>query len=57
MRCLESGEIVGRGQRNAQGHYGFRLRRFAAGVAVVVDLILWVEEGEWALRITGVGHE
>lgn len=57
LLCLESGEMVGTGRRNDHGHYAYRLRRFAAGVAILVDVVLLVEEGEWLVRITGVSHE
>jgi uncharacterized heparinase superfamily protein len=57
MACLEHGEIVGQGIRNEHGHYAYRLRRYAAGVAILVDLVLYRDDGEWTLRITGVSHE
>jgi hypothetical protein len=43
MRCLEAGDIVGQGHRNEHGHYTFRMRRYAAGVAILVDLVLFVD--------------
>lgn len=57
LLCLEKGEIVGTGRRNEHGHYQFRMRRFSAGVAVLVDLVLYVENEEWAAQILEVNHE
>lgn len=57
MLCLEKGQIVGPGVRNAHGHYAYRLKRLSAGVAIVMDVVLFKEAGEWVVRIVGVSHE
>ena len=55
--CLERGEIDAPGVRDAQGNYAYRLRRYSAGVAILVEVVLRREGDEWEVRVMGVRHE
>lgn len=57
IRCLEGGELVTDPAPDAHGNWQATLRRFSAGVMVIVTVALAKKDEGWHIYVVEVNHE